>query len=152
MVLVVMKVTDWCIKCQLRLLVKVLKTGISLLLEYRNSYVPTDFARSIASTTDKALVTVLSSPELKVGEVDVLSERNRIQIEKYNSTPLVRVDGTIHDSIAAVTERIPDGEAVASWDGRFTYRELDTLACRLAARLMVLGVGPEVVVPLCFRK
>ena len=145
-------VADWFAKCQLRLLVKVLKTGISLLLEYRNSYVPTDFARSIASTTDKALVMVLSSPEVTIGAADVLSDRNRMQIEKWNSGPLVRVDSTIHDSIAQVVERAPDAEAVLSWDGGFTYGELDALASRLAVQLMGLGVGPEVVVPLCFRK
>ncbi|KAF1969240.1 hypothetical protein BU23DRAFT_477654, partial [Bimuria novae-zelandiae CBS 107.79] len=74
------------------------------------------------------------------------------QMEKWNSEPLVRVDNTIHGTIAEVTKRTPDAEAVASWDGSFTYRELDEHACQLAARLMELGVGAEVIVPLCFRK
>ena len=144
---------DCCVKCHLRLLVKVLKTGISIFLEYRTSYVSTEFVKSVASTTDKALSTILSSPESTVGEVDLLSDRNIAQIERWNySKPLHRVDGTIHDTIAEVTARSPDAEAVASWDGSFTYRELESHACRLAARLMELGVGAEVIVPLCFRK
>lgn len=140
------------VKCQLRLLVKVLKTGISLLLEYRNSYVPTDFARTIASTIDKALVTILSSPKLTVHEADLLSDHHRRQIEKWNSEPLIRNESTIHDTIAETTKLTPNAEAIVSWDGTFTYRELEEHACRLAARLMELGVGPEVIVPLCFRK
>jgi non-ribosomal peptide synthetase component F len=130
----------------------VLKTGISLLLEYRNSYIPTDFAKSIASTTDKALHLALSTPCITIREADLLSDRNRIQVEKWNSKPLVRVDNTIHDTIAEVTKRNPHAEAVASWDGNFTYRELDEHACRLAERLIELGVGADVIVPLCFRK
>lgn len=137
---------------QLRLLVKVLKTGISLFLEYRTSYIPTEFARSIASTTDKALQLALSAPHLPIREADLLSERNRIQIEKWNSASLVRVDRTIHDTIAEVTRQTPDVEAVASWDGNFTYHELEEHASRLAGRLIELGVGAEVVVPLCFQK
>ncbi|OAG11741.1 AMP-binding-domain-containing protein [Paraphaeosphaeria sporulosa] len=138
--------------CHLRLLVKVLKTGISLLLEYRNSYIPTEFAKSIASTTDKALDLALSTPHLTIREADLLSERNRNQVEKWNSKPLARVDRTIHDTVAEVTKQSPHAEAVASWDGCFTYRELDEHACRLAGRLIELGVGADVIVPLCFRK
>ncbi|KAJ4299243.1 hypothetical protein N0V90_004487 [Kalmusia sp. IMI 367209] len=145
-------VTTMAQSCNLRLLVKVLKTGISVLLEYRNSYIPTEFAKSIASTADKALATVLCSPESIVRDADVLSDRNRMQIEKWNSEPLVRVDSTIHGTIAEVAKRTPDAEAVVSWDGNLTYRELEEYACRLATRLVELGVGAEVIVPLCFRK
>lgn len=129
-----------------------LKTGISVFLEYRNTYVTTEFAKTIATTVDRALYLVLSSPDSTVREADLLSDRNRKQIEDWNSKPLVRVDSTVHDTILDVTRQTPDAEAVASWDGSLTYRELGDDACRLAARLIELGVGADVIVPLCFRK
>ncbi|KAL5437004.1 hypothetical protein PMIN07_006815 [Paraphaeosphaeria minitans] len=144
--------TTMAASCHLRLLIKVLKTGISLLLEYRNSYIPTEFAKSIATTTDKALDLAISMPHLTIREADLLSERNRIQLEKWNSKPLAHVDRTIHDTVAEVTRQSPHAEAIASWDGSFTYRELDEYACRLAGSLIELGVGADVIVPLCFRK
>jgi hypothetical protein len=49
-------------QCNLRLLVKVLKSGISFFLEYRTSFIPTEQARNIASTVDAVLTSVLSSP------------------------------------------------------------------------------------------
>lgn len=81
-----------------------------------------------------------------------MSDRNRSQIEKWNSEPLVRVDNTIHGTILEVAERTPDAEAIASWDGNLTYRELEEHAGRLATRLAELGVGTETIVPLCFQK
>jgi amino acid adenylation domain-containing protein len=50
-----------------------------------------------------------------------------------------------------VRER-PDEEAIVSWDGDLTYRQLNMYASRLAALLQKAGVGPEVLVPLCFPK
>lgn len=47
---------------------------------------------------------------------------------------------------------IKDEERIWAWDGDLTYAELDRLAGRLAAQLVELGVGPEVMVPLCFEK
>ena len=46
----------------------------------------------------------------------------------------------------------PSAPAVCAWDGELTYGELDQLATRLAGRLVDLGVGPDVLVPLCFEK
>lgn len=46
-----------------------------------------------------------------------------------------------------------DREAIYSWDGTLTYRELDRLSSALARHLRhVHHVGPEVVVPLLFEK
>lgn len=113
---------------------------------------PTEVAKSIASTVDKALCNILSSSEATLRDADMLSDRNKQQIENWNSQPLIREDNTIHDTIAEVAKRAPDSEAVVAWDGQFTYRELNEQASRLAIRLIELGVGAEVIVPLCFDK
>jgi len=85
-------------------------------------------------------------------EADFLGDRNRLQVEKWNSSPLDRVARTIHDVIEETASRIPDEEAVCSWDGSFTYRQLFEQATRVAEHLIALGVGAEVIVPLCFDK
>jgi non-ribosomal peptide synthetase component F len=135
-----------------RLLVKVLKSGISVFLEYRNSYIPTEQAKNVASTVERILSNICVSPELAICDASSLSDRNRLQIEKWNSAPLENVERTIHDLIYEAVQRRPSDEAVCAWDGSFTYEELDGHACRLASHLVGLGVGPEVIVPLCFDK
>ncbi|KAF2634386.1 acetyl-CoA synthetase-like protein, partial [Massarina eburnea CBS 473.64] len=139
-------------QCNLRLLVKFLKSGISIFLEYRNSFIPTEQARNIASTIDKILSSVLSTPSQLIRDADFLSERNRLQLEKWNSTPLEHVQRTVHDLIIESAEKTPQAQAVCAWDGDLTYGELIEYATRVAAHLVDLGVGAEVIVPLCFEK
>lgn len=95
---------------------------------------------------------MLSSPSQVVSSIDTLSERNKLLIEKWNSTPVVEVRGTVHDTIVAIAKEFPDEQAVCAWDGNLSYTELVEDASRLAVHLIELGVGAEVVVPLCFDK
>ncbi|KAF2267152.1 acetyl-CoA synthetase-like protein [Lojkania enalia] len=139
-------------KCNLRLLIKHLKSGVSIFLEYRNSFIPTEQAKNVASTMDKVMSNVLGSPEVSISKLDYLSDRNRLQIEKWNSKPLDNVETTIHEIIRAIVKQCPKEESVCSWDGTLTYEELDKHVCKVALHLIGLGVGPEVIVPLCFNK
>lgn len=129
-----------------------LKSGVSVFLEYRNSFIPTEHAKNIASTVDRILSGVLTSSDVLLREATLLSDRNRSQIQKWNSTPLEHVQTTIHDTIADSIKNFPTQEAVCSWDGNLTYQELGHRASRLASYLVGMGVGPEVIVPLCFDK
>lgn len=139
-------------QCQIRLLVKVLKSGPSVFLEYRNSFIPTVQAKHVASTVSKILADILFAPELSIGSLTFLSDYNRSQIDAWNSAPLPLVENTIHRLIYETCQKVPDDEAVCSWDGSLSYQELNEKACRLAAHLIGLGVGPESIVPLCFEK
>ena len=95
---------------------------------------------------------LLLSPEGSVSSSHYLSDRNRIQVEKWNSKPLDCVERTIHDVVIEIMQRSPSEEAVCAWDGSLTYLEFYQYASRLAGLLLDLKVGPEVVVPLCFDK
>ena len=57
-----------------------------------------------------------------------------------------------HEQIMQQVATYPEAPAICSWDGDFTYRKLNRLSNRLAHHLVSLGVGPEVIVPLCFEK
>ncbi|KAJ5675353.1 hypothetical protein N7462_008250 [Penicillium macrosclerotiorum] len=62
------------------------------------------------------------------------------------------MDGCVHELIAERASSQPDAPAICAWDGELTYGELDQLAARLAHRLVDEGVGPRILVPLCFEK
>jgi amino acid adenylation domain-containing protein len=51
---------------------------------------------------------------------------------------------TLHGRFVAQATRTPDALAVSSDEARFTYRQLNERANRLAHRLIGLGVGPDV--------
>ncbi|KAM0798921.1 hypothetical protein BDR22DRAFT_808082 [Usnea florida] len=58
----------------------------------------------------------------------------------------------VHQLIQQQCQAHQESAALDSWDGNLTYRELDQRSSRLADRLLQHGVGPEVIVPLCFDK
>ncbi|KAL9106442.1 MAG: hypothetical protein Q9227_008530 [Pyrenula ochraceoflavens] len=62
------------------------------------------------------------------------------------------VNTPVHYLVSAQAARNPETQAVCSWDGVFTYGELEHLATRLARYLASIGVGPEEIVPLYFEK
>ena len=88
--------------------------------------------------------------------MECLSQANLDQIHAWNSGNNPFIDGMIercvHDVIAEQFLARPDAEALSAWDGSLTYHELDIATEHLAARLVQMGVGPEVNVPLCFDK
>lgn len=78
------------------------------------------------------------------------SELEKVWSRNVDTPPAV--DRCVHHLILGQLLARPDAEAISSWDGNLTYRELDDLATRLSQHLTVLDVGPEVIVPICFEK
>jgi amino acid adenylation domain-containing protein len=60
--------------------------------------------------------------------------------------------GCLHDLVAAQIQRTPEAVALVAGRERVTYRELGQRAGRLARRLSLLGVGPEVRVGVCLSR
>jgi non-ribosomal peptide synthetase component F len=108
----------------------------------------------VASTLDKILSgLLLSPPDAPLSSLNLLSQANLDRVCGWNASyPIDPVERCVHDVIADQVLAQPDAEAVCSWDGSLTYRELDAVSGRLAVKLVGLGVGPEVLVPLCFEK
>ncbi|KAI0886322.1 nonribosomal peptide synthase [Annulohypoxylon maeteangense] len=86
-----------------------------------------------------------SSPMAKAAKQDDLRK-----VWSWNATVPEAVEACVHDLIAE--HMVPEAAAICAWDGELTYAEFDELSTRLAHHLIGLGVGPEVIVPLCFEK
>lgn len=89
---------------------------------------------------------------LKVSDIDTVSSRDLDEIWGWNAVVPNTIDHAVHDLIAENAYKYPDSPAVCAWDGNWTYHQLDSIATRIAYRLIGLGVGPDVTVPLCFEK
>ncbi|KAI1455492.1 nonribosomal peptide synthase [Annulohypoxylon moriforme] len=68
----------------------------------------------------------------------------------WNATVPKAVEACVHNLLRG--HMVAEAAAVCAWDGELTYAELDALSTRLAYHLIEHGVGPEVIVPLCFEK
>jgi amino acid adenylation domain-containing protein len=87
-------------------------------------------------------------PEQAVGDVALLSERDRLQLEDWgtnkssfkSSFPQVQ---PVYRLIASRAEAYPTGTAVVFGDIKLTYSELNLRSNRLAHTLIGMGVRPE---------
>jgi amino acid adenylation domain-containing protein len=96
------------------------------------------------------LVTTSDDKPLKC--LNLLGQQDQRIIVELNSTIPAGLETRIDELFDIQRVAQPNAEAVHSWDAHFTYQELYEHAIRLAHHLQALGVGPEVLVPLCFDK
>lgn len=110
-------------------------------------------AKNVASTFAAALNLLLSSStESQAADLHLLSDRHLEQIWSWNRFVPPKVDICIHDIIHRQVRARPTAPAVESWDGSFTYEQLDELSSKLASHLAHSGIRPGIFVPLCFEK
>jgi amino acid adenylation domain-containing protein len=120
---------------------------------YSTSTLCEDQAENIASTFKQSLYRMVDNAQAPVEALDLISERDVSQIMEWNQSQPQVVDAVIHNVFKSQAQVSPDAQAISSWDGDFTYLELDELSDILAQHLARrLTVGPEVIVPLCFDK
>jgi len=121
--------------------------GVDGILEYATDLFDERTARSIVDRLVRVLDAVLAEPELHIGEIDLLSARERRQVlVEWNATGRDLPVTTLHDEIRRQMARTPDALAVVCGEQRMTYAELDRRATRLAHHLVELGVRPGTVV------
>jgi amino acid adenylation domain-containing protein len=96
------------------------------------------------------LESVVVSPDQRLSMLPLLSEaeRRRILVEWNHTEVTFDQERCLHELFERQVESLPDAVAVEFGTQRLTYRELDARANRMAARLVELGVGPDVVVGL----
>ena len=88
-----------------------------------------------------------------VQDLGTCSSDDYEEIMQWNNVCHEPADECIHWHFQKQVAMQPDAEAVCGWDRNYTYRELDTFSARLANLLFSqYGVGPEVIVPVCFPK
>ncbi|MFD4152395.1 amino acid adenylation domain-containing protein [Streptomyces hydrogenans] len=98
----------------------------------------------LASHLGRLLDAVATTPDAPLSGLDALTDEERaFETERFNDTAVDRPATTLTALFAEQAARTPDAVAVAVEDRpALTYRALDALADRIAARLAAEGVGP----------
>ncbi|KAL6903105.1 amino acid adenylation [Trichoderma evansii] len=133
------------------LIIQAKASQLNVSLNYFTSIMSDERAVSLAASFIKILNKILVDPTSLISEVPVISDldMNRICADQ---SQLVAVESCAHWEIDKQIQLLPEEPAIVSWDRNLTYAELGDYARRLAMKLQELGVGPEVLVPLCFPK
>lgn len=136
----------------LRLHVKVIRDNVRMFLEWRNDGMSMEHVKGIATLFQNLLTKVLSPEDIPVSNLNYFTDPDSQRISTWNGPAPQVHDRCIHDIIREQVISRPHEEAICAWDGSLSYREFDQEATKLAYHLQELGVGPEVLVPLCFDK
>lgn len=107
------------------------------------------FAHTFGKTLLEALRT---HPNCMIGDLDLFSQHDHKIVLDWNKSIPISVSNTFHQHFEDIVQKLPDAQALCSWDGNLTYSELDTLSTKLANHLADLHVRPETLVLMCFDK
>lgn len=91
-------------------------------------------------------------PGKTVNDIEVVSPQERTQMLSWNQIPLKSENVCVHETIMAWAESQPQAEALCSWDGSFTYAELDDFSTKVAQYLIRMGIGSQKMLPLCIER
>lgn len=121
--------------------------SIEVDLDYSPSCFTEDQATRVLSLFKSNVIALLNeqSPNL-------ISNEDRRDMWTWNEIVPETADVCVHALITAKALEQPHSLAICAWDGDFTYAELDNLSTALARRLISLGIGSDVIIPLCFEK
>lgn len=97
------------------------------------------------------LEAVVADPLRKVSDLPILTEGERTMLARWNDSAKELPEVLcVHSMFEAHAALAPESEAVACFDERLTYGELNRRANQLAHYLRRFGVGPDALVAVCF--
>ena len=122
--------------------------GVAAVVEYATELFDARTVRSLVGHLLRLLRAFAAAPDTRIGQVDVLSPRERRQLADWNATERHIPDTTAAALVEAQVARTPAALAVANEGVELTYAELNGAANRLARLLVRGGIGAEDVVAL----
>jgi amino acid adenylation domain-containing protein len=109
--------------------------------------------QNILSRFQVLLEAVCANADLPFWNLPLLTQRERQQIETWNTTPGYAFDDTsLHRLFEDKAAKIPHAVALMCAEQALTYQTLNKYANQLAHRLCTLGVAPEVRVGVCMKR
>lgn len=129
--------------------------GIEAVVVFDSNLVKHQQAVRILAQFEHVLQQLCTMESLSVQDIDFLSPEDEAEVAAYNTVhePTANADLCMHQVVERYARTQPDSPAVSSWDGGFTYAELNALADNLAGHLQTsMKVFPGDTIPLCFEK
>ncbi|MHB9940925.1 hypothetical protein CF065_04670 [Clostridium sporogenes] len=121
---------------------------LNFTIEYCSKLFKKETIERLSNHYIKVLESIVNNVEIKLSEIDLLSEAERNQIlYKFNDTKVdYPKNKTIHELFEAQVEKAPNNIAVVFEDKKLTYRELNERANNLAMMLRGNGVKADSIV------
>lgn len=92
------------------------------------------------------------SADVKSTDIEMVTQTDLERIWAWNKLCPEPIERCVHEIFEEKAQDQLNALAICAWDGDLMYGELDQLAMKLANRLTELGLGPGLLIPLCFEK
>ncbi|KAJ6051217.1 hypothetical protein N7499_010580 [Penicillium canescens] len=126
--------------------------GTEIHLTHQTSRISSGQATNIASVYRTIIASLLESPQTLVPDLNVMSTESKHHLQQWTANIPPTINSCIHDVISEQARNTPNAPALHSWEGDYTYAELDCASTRLAQQLSSYGIKPDDCIPLCFEK
>ncbi|EEQ35622.1 peptide synthetase [Microsporum canis CBS 113480] len=126
--------------------------GFQIDMGYLTSRLSPGHAMNVSAALSAALFYIMSNPLAPVASVNLFDDHHNKQIQRWNATAPPSIYECIHSLFERSAKVYPDAIAIDSWDGTFTYANLDKKGTQLSNILIAMGVGPADMIPICFTK
>ncbi|OOQ87249.1 hypothetical protein PEBR_18225 [Penicillium brasilianum] len=107
---------------------------------------------NMARTLHHILPQVIKHPHAHLGELDILTEKEKACLRSWNSALPISPKACVHDAILENCMNHSNRPAISAWDGDLTYHDLCELSASVATHLRALDLSPGTIIPLCFEK
>jgi amino acid adenylation domain-containing protein/non-ribosomal peptide synthase protein (TIGR01720 family) len=129
------------------------KQTVALSIDFwENESLSSEQADRLIYSFREAINTVVALPQATIVQTSLLSPKDMGLIKQWNWNTPKRHERCVHHLVEEHFRNSASSPAVHSWDGDFTYGELDHLSGQLATHLLNLGAQPETYIPLVFEK
>lgn len=131
------------------------KSNLDLQLSFDSNIIEEAAATRLLGQLEHILAQIASvDGSTSISDLERVSERDLHEIWERNSAVPESVENCVHSVFAQRVHEAPDAPAVCAWDGELSYGQLDRYSTLLATHLLSLdlGIGPGVIIPLCFEK
>lgn len=132
--------------------VGVTETKVDVTLQFWTSEFTAPQAQNIGATLSEAVKAILQQSIKPIGDIDLVSPLHLQQLREITASYPQYVNECVHHAIEAQAYATPEAEAICSYQGSWSYQQLNEQASRLAHHLVSLGVRPETIVPYVFEK
>ncbi|CAM1507635.1 Fc.00g072760.m01.CDS01 [Cosmosporella sp. VM-42] len=112
------------------------------------SFLANHFAHSLIEILNTTMTDITEA----VSSVIQLGDLDQSVIWGWNKEVPPTTNACIHQLILEQVRQRPGAPAICSWDGDFTYKDVDRHSTLLAHHLISLGLQVGHIVPLCFEK
>ncbi|RDW76857.1 uncharacterized protein DSM5745_06849 [Aspergillus mulundensis] len=140
---------DGSTEYQVALTVDVGDEGLDIVLDYHSEWLSAKGATFVLDAFAKAVEGIIHDPTQTPTKISLLGYSSEQLVHIWNSTATTAVDRSLADIVLEQCQNRPDAAAVCSWDGDFTYYEIERYSRALELVLRSTpGVGEGCIVPI----